>query len=186
LPIDRFRLNRGLFEYTCRECQDTRDRLRKRDIVKNNADENTGICPEKHKDGNPIHVLKRKIPKPCARGTMWISYFTSEELLRKQIWYDEPKLFAHKYRWVEPITVLIKRLIKTSNVDKVYNYKTSQIKRSKETKVRKTLPYDTYKKLKDIHDELKITYDEIIWRLIKNDKTTKKWLKNNSKFSLWE
>jgi len=51
-----FRLNRGYFEYTCRECQNIRDRLRKREIVKNNADENINICPEKHKNGNPSHV----------------------------------------------------------------------------------------------------------------------------------
>ena len=56
LPSDSFRLNRGYFEYTCRECQNIRDRLRKREIVKNNADENINICPEKHKNGNLSHV----------------------------------------------------------------------------------------------------------------------------------
>jgi hypothetical protein len=104
---------------------------------------------------------------------IWISSFTYEELLRKQIWYDEPKMHGNKKRWVEPFNHLIRRLVDTSNTDKVYNYKTFKIKRSKYATICKTVDEDTYRKLKEIRGELKITYDEIIWRLIENDKTAK-------------
>ena len=60
----------------------------------------------------------------------------------------------------------------------VYNYKTFQIKRSKYATIEKTVSLDTYSLLKETHTRLKITepkitYDEIIWRLIENDKTIK-------------
>jgi hypothetical protein len=104
---------------------------------------------------------------------IWMSSLTCEELLRKQIWYDEPKRHGTEKRWVEPINHLIRRLVDTSNTDKVYNYKRIQIERSKFATICKTVDEDTYLKLKEKHDSLNITYDEIIWRLIENDKTTK-------------
>ena len=163
LPIDSFRLNHRCFENTCKKCQNIRDMLRKREIVKNNL----------------VNNQKMRITKRLKRGTIGMSSFTYEELLRKQILYAEPKLCAQTYRWVEPITVLIKRLIKTSNVNKMYNYKTLQIKRSKYKNVRISVPPDTNELLKQIRmtlkiTEPKITYDEIIWRLIENDKTAKR------------
>ena len=91
--------------------------------------------------------------QPCASGGLpdWskdysisISSFTYEELLRKQIWYDEPKIHGTKQRWVEPISTLIRRLIDNSNTTKVYNYKTSQKKRSKKATIDKKVSYDTY------------------------------------------
>ena len=104
---------------------------------------------------------------------IWMSSFTYEELLRKQIWYDEPKTHGTESRWVEPINHLIRRLVDTSSTEKEYHYKTFQKKRSKFVTICKTVDEDTYRKLKEIREELKITYDEIIWRLIENDKTTK-------------
>jgi len=204
LPSDSFRLNRGYFEYTCRECQNIRDKLRKREIVKNNADEKINICPEKHKNGTgepkPLSVDKGEMekinicpekhkngtgePKPLSvdKGEMSakrgscpinISPFTYEELLRKQIWYDEPKIYGTKKRRVEPVSVLIRRLVDNSTCEKVYNYKTFQIKRSKYATVSKKVSYETHQILKKKHAELNITYNEIVWRLIENDKTTK-------------
>ena len=101
---------------------------------------------------------------------------TYEELLRKQIWYDEPKIYVTKKRRVEPVSTLIRRLVDSSNTVKVYNYKTFQIKRSKYATVDKKVSYDTYLLLKEKRTllkitEPKITYDEIIWRLVENDKT---------------
>ena len=74
------------------------------------------------------------------------------------------------------VSTLIRRLVDNSSMEKVYNYKTFQIKRSKYATISKKVPYDTYSILKKIHNDLKITepritYDEIIWRLIENDKT---------------
>ena len=177
LPSDSFRLNRGYFEYTCRECQNIRDRLRKREIVKNNADENINICPEKHKNGTgepkPLSVDKGEMSAKRGSCPINISPFTYEELLRKQIWYDEPKIYGTKKRWMEPVSVLIRRLVDNSTCEKVYNYKTFQIKRSKYATVSKKVSYETHQILKKKHAELNITYNEIVWRLIENDKTTK-------------
>jgi len=69
-------------------------------------------------------------------------------------------------------------LVDNSSTEKVYNYKTFQIKRSKYASVHKKVSDSTHSLLKKTHmtlktTELKITYDEIIWRLIENDKTTK-------------
>ena len=85
--------------------------------------------------------------------------FTYEELLRKQIWYDEPKKHGTKNQWVEPINHLIRRLVDTSNTEKKYNYKRIQTKRSKFVTICKTVDEDTYRKLKEIREELKIPYD---------------------------
>jgi len=125
-----------------------------------------------------VNNLPRRTRKPRATGTIWISSFTFEELLRKQIWYTEPKMHGGKQRWVEPRCTIVRRLIDNSSTTKVYNYKTFQIKRSKYANVRMTVPRDTYELLKKISTRLKITepkitYNEIIWRLIENDKTTK-------------
>ena len=79
---------------------------------------------------------------------------------------------------MEPVSTLIRRLVDSSNTVNVYNYETFQIKRSKYTSVHKKVSDSTHSLLKKIPmtlkiTEPKITYDEIIWRLIENDKTIK-------------
>lgn len=101
------------------------------------------------------------------------SPLTLEELLRKQTWYDEPRMYNKRKIWVEPLTCIIERLVNTSSVDIVYNYKRFQIKRSKVSSLSGYIKVNTFLKLKKIHDELEITYNELIWRLIENDKHTK-------------
>jgi len=69
-----------------------------------------------------------------------MSPLTYKELLRKQIWYDEPKTHGNRKRWVEPVSTLIRRLVDNSSMEKVYNYKTFQIKRSKYATISKKVP----------------------------------------------
>ena len=102
-----------------------------------------------------------RMTKPSTHGNIWISSFTFEELLRKQIWYDEPKMHGGRKRWVEPRSIIVRRLIDNSSTTKVYNYKTFQIKRSKHATVCITVPHDTHELLKKINTRLKITEPKI-------------------------
>src|SRR5665647_486792 len=186
LPIQCFRIikprEKKYTLRTCKKCNDIQDNQRTKERKQNKENVNIESTGFTTAGGAPgcvlVNNLPRRMRKPRATGTIWISSFTFEELLRKQIWYDEPKMHGGKQRWVEPRCTIVRRLIDNSSTTKVYNYKTFQIKRSKYANVRMTVPRDTYELLKKISTRLKITepkitYNEIIWRLIENDKTTK-------------
>jgi len=143
LPIENF----DKYRYQCKECR----RKYKKEKYKTST----------INQGNSKNAFYRSISQSVdnlnstaarCKYNIWMSPLTLEELLRKQIWYDEPMIYANRERWVEPINHLIKRLLDTSNTNKVYNYKTFQIKKSKFATFCKTVDEDTYLKLKDIHD----------------------------------
>ena len=164
LPIESF----DKYRYQCKECR----RKYKEEKYKSN----------KINQGNSKNAIVRSIPHSVdnlnstnarCKYNIWMSSLTYEELLRKQTWYDEPKTHGTKTQWVEPVNHLIRRLLDTSSTEKTSNYKTFQIKRSKYATVSKKVSYETHQILKKKHAELNITYNEIVWRLIENDKTTK-------------
>ena len=164
LPIESFEK----YRYQCKECRRKYKKEKyKTDIINQGNSKNAFVQSIQQSVDNLNQTTNR------CKYNIWMSSLTYEELLRKRIWYEEPKTHGTKKRWGELIKHLIRRLVDTSNTVKVYTYKKFQIKRSKFATICKTVDEDTYLKLKDIHDELKITYDEIIWRLIENDKTTK-------------
>jgi hypothetical protein len=169
LPIESF----DKYRYQCKECRRKSKKEKYKTNVINQGGSKNGIGEVKTASGTNIGL-----PDWSKDYSISMSPFTYEELLRKQVWYDEPKIHGNRKRWVEPVNTLIKRLVDNSSTTKVYNYKTSQKKRSKYATIEKTVSLDTYSLLKETHTRLKITepkitYDEIIWRLIENDKTIK-------------
>ena len=169
LPIESF----DKYRYQCKECRRKYKKEKYKTNIINQGNSKNVIINGKTPSG--VNGTLSDWSKSCS---IKISSFTYEELLRKQIWYDEPKIYGTKKRWVEPVSTLIRRLVDSSNTAKVYNYKTFQIKRSKYASVHKKVSDSTHSLLKKIHMTLKITepkiiYDEIIWRLIENDKTIK-------------
>ena len=79
-------------------CRNEQDRRRQNNAIRNKEHSNISASLEKPKNGNTSHVLannqRGRITKPRLRGDIWISPFTYEELLRKDIWYDEPKTYC--------------------------------------------------------------------------------------------
>src|SRR5674476_562554 len=169
LPIESF----DKYRYQCKECRREYKKEKYKTNVINQGNSKNGIGEVKTASGT-----NGGLPDWSKDYSISMSPSTYEELLRKQIWYDEPKMHGGKQRWVEPRCTIVRRLIDNSSTTKVYNYKTFQIKRSTYANVRMSVPRDTYELLKKINTRLKITepkitYNEIIWRLIENDKTTK-------------
>jgi hypothetical protein len=171
-PIESFEK----YRYQCKECRRKYKKEKYKSDKINQANSKNAFVQSIQQS---VDNLNRTTTR--CKYNIWMSPLTYEELLRKQIWYDEPEIHGTKKRWVEPINHLIRRLVDTSNTEKEYNYKTFQIKRSKFATICKTVDEDTYLKLKEIHDELKITYDEIIWRLIGNDKSNQAPIMRNKK-----
>ena len=164
LPIESF----DKYRYQCKECRRKYKKEKYKTDIINQGNSKNAFVQSIQQSGDNLNLTTNR-----CKYNIWMSSFTCEELLRKQIWYDEPKIYGTKKRWTEPINHLVKRLVDTSKTEKVYNYKRIQTKRSKFVTICKTVDEDTYRKLKEIHEELKIPYDEIIYRLIENDKTTR-------------
>jgi hypothetical protein len=119
LPIESFEK----YRYQCKECRRKYKKEKyKTDIINQGNSKNASVQSIQQSVDNLNLTTNR------CKYNIWMSSFTYEELLRKQIWYDEPKRHGTKKRWVEPINHLIRRLVDTSNTDKVYNYKRIQIK----------------------------------------------------------
>lgn len=178
LPIEQFSMVGKYRRSRCKKCRLLRQKERR---AANKTDVSikllaASLCHDINaiEQDTPCAVDDRTITREFQ---IRMSPLTYEELLRKQIWYDEPKKFGSNSQWVEPIDYIIQRLLENSSAIKVYNYKTFQKKRAATATVKKTIKFSTHSKLKKIKEDLKdtdpkITFDEIIWRLIENDKTT--------------
>jgi hypothetical protein len=95
LPIESF----DKYRYQCKECRRKYKKEKYKTNMINQGNSKNGIGEVKTASGT-----SGGLPDWSKDYSISMSPLTYEELLRKQIWYDEPKTHGNRKQWVEPVS----------------------------------------------------------------------------------